>query len=126
MSVIQVFPLPVEGAETKVLADDQEVANYMIDLGDLLETVRASCCSIGHAANALRRKTPLPVRPFYFVLPQCLRQYSLRQYSLYAPEHVSGRHRQHDEHQHPHGTGLVGIDSTTSTSIRMVPACCDF
>ena len=33
------FPLPVEGAETKVLADDQEVANYMIDLGDLLETV---------------------------------------------------------------------------------------
>lgn len=35
----QVFPLPVEGAETKVLADDQEVANYMIDLGDLLETV---------------------------------------------------------------------------------------
>lgn len=35
----QVFPLPVEGAETKVLADDQEVANYMINLGDLLETV---------------------------------------------------------------------------------------
>lgn len=35
----QVFPLPVEGAETKVLADDQEVSNYMIDLGDLLETV---------------------------------------------------------------------------------------
>lgn len=34
------FPLPVEGAETKVLADDQEVSNYMIDLGDLLETVR--------------------------------------------------------------------------------------
>lgn len=30
----------MEGAETKVLADDQEVANYMIDLGDLLETVR--------------------------------------------------------------------------------------
>lgn len=39
---VQVFPLPVEGAETKVLADDQEVANYMIDLGDLLETVRGS------------------------------------------------------------------------------------
>lgn len=38
----QVFPLPVEGAETKVLADDQEVANYMIDLGDLLETVSCS------------------------------------------------------------------------------------
>lgn len=38
--LIQVFPLPVEGAETKVLADDQEVANYMINLGDLLETVR--------------------------------------------------------------------------------------
>lgn len=36
----QVFPLPVEGAETKVLADDQEVANYMIGLGDLLETVK--------------------------------------------------------------------------------------
>eukprot|EP00904_Undaria_pinnatifida_P010840 jgi/Undpi1/6887/HiC_scaffold_21.g09363.m1 len=38
--VTDVFPLPVEGAETKVLADDQEVANYMIDLGDLLETTR--------------------------------------------------------------------------------------
>lgn len=39
----QVFPLPVEGAETKVLADDQEVANYMIDLGDSLETVSSIC-----------------------------------------------------------------------------------
>ncbi|CBJ27075.1 COP9 signalosome complex subunit 5a [Ectocarpus siliculosus] len=38
--VTDVFPLPVEGAETKVLADDQEVANYMIGLGDLLETTR--------------------------------------------------------------------------------------
>lgn len=46
VSVTQVFPLPVEGAETKVLADDQEVANYMIDLGDLLETVRGLLCSI--------------------------------------------------------------------------------
>lgn len=44
--VVQVFPLPVEGAETKVLADDQEVANYMIDLGDLLETVSSSLFSI--------------------------------------------------------------------------------
>eukprot|EP00903_Cladosiphon_okamuranus_P009917 g9414.t3 len=38
--VTDVFPLPVEGAETKVLADDQEVSNYMINLGDLLETTR--------------------------------------------------------------------------------------
>lgn len=42
-SMIQVFPLPVEGAETKVLADDQEVANYMIGLADLLEKVSFIC-----------------------------------------------------------------------------------
>jgi hypothetical protein len=35
-----VFPLPVEGAETRVLTDDQEVLNYMIDLGESLELVR--------------------------------------------------------------------------------------
>lgn len=36
----QVFPLPVEGAETKVLADDQEVMNHMIQLSEALEEVR--------------------------------------------------------------------------------------
>ena len=35
----QVFPLPVEGAETRVLADDTEVQNYMIGLGESLEQV---------------------------------------------------------------------------------------
>mmetsp|Transcript_5623 Transcript_5623/g.6455 ORF Transcript_5623/g.6455 Transcript_5623/m.6455 type:complete len:386 (-) Transcript_5623:139-1296(-) len=38
--VTDVFPLPVEGAETRVLADDQEVLNYMIDLGESLEKTR--------------------------------------------------------------------------------------
>lgn len=53
---MQVFPLPVEGAETKVLADDQEVANYMIGLGDLLETVKA--LKYGRMGVRLR---PMPV-----------------------------------------------------------------
>ena len=38
--VTDVFPLPVEGAETRVLADDQEVLNYMIELGESLELVK--------------------------------------------------------------------------------------
>jgi len=38
----QVFPLPVEGAETKVLANDDEVINYMIKLSESLETVSGS------------------------------------------------------------------------------------
>jgi len=38
--VTDVFPLPVEGAETRVLADDQEVLNFMIDLGESLENTR--------------------------------------------------------------------------------------
>jgi len=38
--VTDVFPLPIEGAETRVLADDQEVLNYMIDLGESLEQTR--------------------------------------------------------------------------------------
>lgn len=38
----QVFPLPIEGAETRVLADDTEVVNYMISLGESLEQVCAS------------------------------------------------------------------------------------
>lgn len=39
MKTTQVFPLPVEGAETRVLADDTEVQNYMIGLGESLEQV---------------------------------------------------------------------------------------
>ena len=31
--------MPVEGAETKVLANDDEVINYMIKLSESLETV---------------------------------------------------------------------------------------
>lgn len=38
--VTDVFPLPIEGAETKVLADDEEVINYMISLGESLEITR--------------------------------------------------------------------------------------
>ncbi|KAM3569465.1 hypothetical protein VYU27_008432, partial [Nannochloropsis oceanica] len=38
--VTDVFPLPVEGAETRVLADDTEVQNYMISLGESLEMTR--------------------------------------------------------------------------------------
>ncbi|ETV93143.1 hypothetical protein H310_12752 [Aphanomyces invadans] len=38
--VTDAFPLPIEGAETKVLADDQEVMNYMITLGEAIETTR--------------------------------------------------------------------------------------
>ena len=33
-------PLPIEGAETRVLADDQEVLNYMIQLSENLEKTR--------------------------------------------------------------------------------------
>jgi COP9 signalosome complex subunit 5 len=38
--VTDVFPLPIEGAETKVLADDEEVTNYMIELGESLEATK--------------------------------------------------------------------------------------
>ncbi|OQR86968.1 COP9 signalosome complex subunit 5 [Achlya hypogyna] len=38
--VTDAFPLPVEGAETRVLADDAEVINYMISLGEAIETTR--------------------------------------------------------------------------------------
>lgn len=38
--VTDVFPLPIEGAETRVLADDAEVTNYMIELGENLELTR--------------------------------------------------------------------------------------
>jgi COP9 signalosome complex subunit 5 len=40
LCVMDVFPLPVEGAETRVLADDEEVINYMINLGESLELTR--------------------------------------------------------------------------------------
>jgi COP9 signalosome complex subunit 5 len=38
--VTDAFPLPIEGAETKVLADDAEVINYMISLGEAVEQTR--------------------------------------------------------------------------------------
>jgi hypothetical protein len=42
LNVLQVFPLPVEGTETQVMTDNQEVINYMIQLSDSLEDVSAS------------------------------------------------------------------------------------
>ncbi|EQC28976.1 hypothetical protein SDRG_13313 [Saprolegnia diclina VS20] len=38
--VTDAFPLPIEGAETRVLADDAEVINYMISLGEATEITR--------------------------------------------------------------------------------------
>lgn len=38
--VTDAFPLPIEGAETRVLADDAEVINYMIALGETVEQTR--------------------------------------------------------------------------------------
>mmetsp|Transcript_8334 Transcript_8334/g.18003 ORF Transcript_8334/g.18003 Transcript_8334/m.18003 type:complete len:458 (-) Transcript_8334:125-1498(-) len=38
--VTDVFPLPIEGFETRVIADDQDVVNYMIELGESLERTR--------------------------------------------------------------------------------------
>lgn len=38
--VTDCFPLPIEGAETRVLADDAEVINYMISLGEAIEQTR--------------------------------------------------------------------------------------
>mmetsp|Transcript_12350 Transcript_12350/g.17600 ORF Transcript_12350/g.17600 Transcript_12350/m.17600 type:complete len:358 (-) Transcript_12350:74-1147(-) len=38
--VTDVFPLPIEGFETRVIADDQDVVNHMITLGERLERTR--------------------------------------------------------------------------------------
>lgn len=38
--VTDVFPLPIEGFETRVIADDEDVVNYMIELGESLESTR--------------------------------------------------------------------------------------
>lgn len=36
--VTDAFPLPIEGFETRVVADDENVVNHMISLGESLET----------------------------------------------------------------------------------------
>jgi len=38
--VCDVFPLPIEGFETRVVADDEDVVNHMIELGESLERTR--------------------------------------------------------------------------------------
>ena len=38
--VTDVFPLPIEGFETRVVADDGDVINHMIALGESLESTR--------------------------------------------------------------------------------------
>lgn len=38
--ITDVFPLPIEGFETRVIADDDSVINYMIKLGESLESTR--------------------------------------------------------------------------------------
>lgn len=38
--VTDAFPLPIEGFETRVIADDQDVVNYMITLGETIEETR--------------------------------------------------------------------------------------
>lgn len=37
--VMDCFPLPVEGTETRVVADDQEVQAYMVNMSESLEQV---------------------------------------------------------------------------------------
>ena len=34
--ITNAYPLPIEGFETRVVADDQEVINYMIRLGEMV------------------------------------------------------------------------------------------
>jgi hypothetical protein len=36
---LQAFPLPVEGTETMVMAENESVTSYMINLGEALEKV---------------------------------------------------------------------------------------
>lgn len=38
--ITDAFPLPIEGFETRVIADDQDVVNHMIALGECLERTR--------------------------------------------------------------------------------------
>jgi hypothetical protein len=38
--VTDVFPLPVTGFETRVVADDESVINYMIELSEMIERTR--------------------------------------------------------------------------------------
>jgi COP9 signalosome complex subunit 5 len=38
--ITDAFPLPIEGFETRVVADDEHVVNHMISLGESLETTR--------------------------------------------------------------------------------------
>ena len=38
--ITDVFPLPIEGFETRVIADDEDVVNHMITLGESLERTR--------------------------------------------------------------------------------------
>lgn len=38
--VTDAFPLPIEGFETRVIADDQAVVNHMIQLNECLEKTR--------------------------------------------------------------------------------------
>lgn len=38
--VTDAFPLPIEGFETRVIADDENVVNHMIALGECLERTR--------------------------------------------------------------------------------------
>lgn len=38
--ITDAFPLPIEGFETRVVADDNNVMNYMIDLGEAMELTR--------------------------------------------------------------------------------------
>ena len=40
--VMDCFPLPVEGTETRVVADDEEVQAYMVNMSESLEQV--GCC----------------------------------------------------------------------------------
>ena len=49
--VTDVFPLPIEGFETRVIADDQDVVNYMIELGESLEVSQLlpyGCAEVGY------------------------------------------------------------------------------
>lgn len=52
--VTDAFPLPIEGFETRVIADDQDVVNYMISLGEVRGLLLFACVCFACAVRCGR------------------------------------------------------------------------
>lgn len=138
--VTDAFPLPIEGFETRVIADDENVVNHMITLGESLEITRkerfmgwyhSHPFDLGKNSHCFLSQTDLSTQlqwqraedphgnPFVAIVVDPIRSYhynipEIKAFRAYPPEYNSPV-----EHECPDGT----IETTDQQRLELWGSC---